>query len=94
MTPEQEAHLSEIKRRFCAAVDDKYRAGQREHGGDLWKKPGLFPMLKDETRDFIVYADTMEQQLREILDLLMTYDKTIMCEGVRRLKDLLDGPTD
>jgi hypothetical protein len=94
MNQEQETHLSGIKSRFCTSVDEKYRKGQKEHGGDLWKKPGLFPMLKDETTDFIVYADTLEQQLREILALLATYDKTIMALGVSMLKDLLDGPTD
>lgn len=91
MTGEQEAHLSGIKSRFCAGVDDKYRKGQKEHGGDLWKKPGLFPMLKDETRDFIVYADTLEQQLRDALALLERGEVDIVME---RLRGILDGPTD
>lgn len=92
MTPEQEAHLSSIKSRFCAGVDEKYRKGQKEHGGNLWLKPGLFTMLKAETRDFIVYADTLEAQLRDVLALLLTYDKTDACEAARRLGDILNGP--
>jgi hypothetical protein len=91
VTPEQEAHLSGIKQRFCAGVDDKYRVGQRQHGGDLWKKPGLLPMLKDETRDFIVYADTLESQLREILQL---HEEGKYEQVGTRLAALLDGPTD
>ena len=92
MNQEQETHLSGIKSRFCVGVDEKYRAGQREHGGDLWKKPGLFPMLKDETRDFIVYADTLEQQLREILAMLD--DGTPVTVVRDKLRAVLDGPTD
>ena len=94
MNHEQEAHLSSIKSRFCSGVDEKYRKGQLEHGGDLWKKPGLFPMLKDETRDFIVYADTLEQQLREVLALLESGDPVQLALAITRLRDLLDGPTD
>lgn len=91
MNDEQEAHLGGIKDRFCAGVDAKYRKGQLEHGGDLWRKPGLFPMLKDETHDFIVYADTLEAQLREVLALLHAGE---IIRSVRQLSDILDGPTD
>lgn len=91
MNHEQEAHLSGIKTRLCAGLDDKYRKGQKEHGGDLWKKPGLFPMLKDETKDFVVYADTLEQQLRDVLSLLTRGEADI---AVERLRGILDGPTD
>jgi hypothetical protein len=92
MNQEQETHLSGIKSRFCAGVDNKYRKGQLEHGGDLWKKPGLFPMLKDETTDFIVYADTLEQQLREILAMLEGGTPVgVACD---KLRAVLDGPTD
>jgi hypothetical protein len=92
MNQEQETHLSGIKSRFCAGVDNKYRKGQLEHGGDLWKKPGLFPMLKDETTDFIVYADTLEQQLREILAMLEGSTPVAVVRD--KLRAVLDGPTD
>lgn len=62
MTQEQEKHLDDIKYAFVKAVDAKYRAGQAEHGGDLWKKPGVLEMLMDECVDFFVYAQVLKQQ--------------------------------
>ena len=62
MTQEQEEHLAQVKRGFLAAVDEKYRKGQAEHGGDLWKKPGVLEMLMDECVDFYVYAFVLKQQ--------------------------------
>lgn len=62
MTPEQELHLAEIKADFIKQVDAKYRKGQEEHGGNLWKKPGVLEMLMDECVDFFVYAYVLRQQ--------------------------------
>lgn len=62
MTPEQETHLRAIKYDFLNAVDVKYRKGQREHGGDIWKKPGVLEMLMEECIDFYVYAHVLRQQ--------------------------------
>lgn len=91
MNPEQEAHLSGIKQKFCAEVDAKYRRGQAEHGGNLWAKPGMFPMLAEETLDFVVYARTLEQQLREVLKHIEDGDQQI---AYQKLSGILDGPTD
>jgi hypothetical protein len=62
MTPEQEEHLQRVKLDFLDAVDAKYRKGQAEHGGNLWKKPGVLEMLMDECVDFYVYAHVLRQQ--------------------------------
>lgn len=35
MTHSQEEHLQRIKSRFATDVDKKYRAGAKEHGGNL-----------------------------------------------------------
>ncbi len=35
MTPAQEEHLARIKADLCRLVDDKYRKGAAEHGGEL-----------------------------------------------------------
>ena len=66
MTPGQEEHLASIKAQFLAAVDGKYRAGQREHGGDLW---GLSPLALvdaalEEAVDAFVYLSTIRQILQ------------------------------
>lgn len=91
MTPEQERHLSEIKGRIADGIDAKYRKGQAEHGGNLWKKPGIFPMLKDEVRDFVVYADTLEAQLRKVLSLI---ELGRDADAAVLLRDILDGEPD
>lgn len=62
MTPEQEQHLAEVKQSFLDAVDVKYRGGVRDHGGDIWKKPGILEMLMDECVDFYVYAESLKRQ--------------------------------
>jgi len=73
MTPEQEEHLEDIKIDFLQQVDAKYRKGQIEHGGNLWKKPGVLEMLMDECVDFFVYAYVLKQQRDnpEIVDPLL-----------------------
>ena len=38
MTPSQEAHLARVQERFSQLLDAKYRAGQAENGGYLWRK--------------------------------------------------------
>jgi hypothetical protein len=63
MTDEQEKHLQDIKDWICDRVDKKYRAGQKEHGGDLWKKPYVFQMLVEEIVDAVPYAYTHQQHL-------------------------------
>lgn len=73
MTPEQEQHLEDIKADFLKQVDTKYRAGQIEHNGNLWKKTGVLEMLMDECVDLFVYAYVLKQQRDnpEIIDPLL-----------------------
>ncbi len=65
MTPEQERHLSDIKREFTGLVDRKYRAGQAEHGGNLWdvRVMRLIDNAIDEAVDQVVYLLTIRRQL-------------------------------
>jgi hypothetical protein len=65
MTDAQQAHVQGIVRRFNEAVTEKYDKGQREHGGDLWRKPGMLAAAKDEAIDLWIYLDTLEQQIAE-----------------------------
>ena len=67
MTPEQEAHLSRIQTSFDVAVDKKYRAGQAEHGGDLFSLSTL-TLLEEgmkEAIDQYVYLFTAREKLLE-----------------------------
>lgn len=36
MTQLQELHLQQLKDEFCEMLDAKYRAGVKEHGGNIW----------------------------------------------------------
>lgn len=62
MTPDQENHLRDVKYDFLNEVDRKYRAGQIEHGGDLWMKPGVLEMALEEAVDMYVYLHVLKQQ--------------------------------
>ena len=63
MTPEPERHLFEIKRRYCREVDKKYRAGQKEHGGNLWLKDQT-KRIAEEAIDQFVYIFTLLWQIK------------------------------
>lgn len=65
MTYEQELHLEHIKHSFCELADSKYRQGQAEHGGDLWKKKGLIDQAIAEAIDQVEYLITLKQQIEE-----------------------------
>lgn len=67
MTPEQEQHLARVKGMVDAAIDTKYRAGQKEHGGDLFtlSKEALVAAAIDEAIDQVVYLVTLRDVLRD-----------------------------
>lgn len=65
MTPEQEQHLLRIKQTFDIAVDSKYRIGQKEHSGDLFKKSKeeLLEEAINECIDQFVYLVSLRDKL-------------------------------
>lgn len=65
MTPEQEQHLKRIKASFATKVEAKYRAGQKEHGGDLMYNNALtlVDMAISEAIDQVVYLETIKEVL-------------------------------
>jgi hypothetical protein len=67
MSPKQESHLEFIKKRFAELVDPKYRMGQHEHGGDLWRMGNekLLDCAIEEAIDQVVYLLTLKVQLYE-----------------------------
>ena len=54
MTEQQEKHLLSLHLAFGDALDDKYRASQAEHGGELWTKPQAKNIV-DEAVDLVAY---------------------------------------
>lgn len=67
MEARHEAHLSTIQAEAISRINDKYRRGQVEHGGDLWKKDPieLIDDAIDEAVDQFVYLLTLKAQLLE-----------------------------
>lgn len=62
MDLEHEAHLARILGQFSADAHAKYQAGQREHGGKLWEKPGMLDRAIEEAIDMVVYLYTLREQ--------------------------------
>lgn len=62
MSDAQEQHLQSIKDRFCALIDAKYRAGAREHQGNLWELPTdqLHKEITNEILDLVAYQFTLD----------------------------------
>ena len=65
MSPEQESHLALILEQSAQAICKKYRAGQKEHGGDLFHKKGIIDMAIEEAVDQVIYLLTLKRQIEE-----------------------------
>lgn len=65
MTPKQEAHILSILQQFERQADAKYRAGQAEHGGNLWDLPLLqiIDNAIDEAVDQFIYLSTIRGKI-------------------------------
>lgn len=57
------AHALSISEAIRDDVQAKYARGWREHGGEVWQKPGVLRMLREEVLDLAVYCYTLESQL-------------------------------
>jgi len=86
MTPDQEEHVKRIITKFSSLIDGKYRNGQREHGGDLWKKDGLLDMAIEEVVDLSTYLLTLKESLtspRHTFGQILNWDMdATLCQGV------------
>ena len=65
LSPDREAHLKEMQDSFLKLSRKKYEAGQVEHGGKMWEKPGMLEHAKEEIVDLWHYITTLERQVRE-----------------------------
>lgn len=68
MTSAQQAHQDRIVKRFAAEFREKFTKGQAEHGGDMWRKPGMLQHAKEEVLDLVAYLFTLEEQLQPARD--------------------------
>ena len=65
LTPDQRRHLEDIVDWTVVSLEAKYRAGQQEHGGNLWMKNGMLSHIEAEVLDLLVYVRTLRKQLEE-----------------------------
>jgi hypothetical protein len=63
MTPDRERHLESVLKSATSLIDQKFRRGQVEHGGNLWEKPGMLRHAIEENADQCVYLFTLEGQM-------------------------------
>ena len=62
MSAARRAHLQRILTQFHASARAKYENGQREHGGNLWQKPGMLDQAIAEATDLVIYLLTLKEQ--------------------------------
>ena len=96
MSPEHEKHLAGIIRDLIRDIDLKYRRGQAEHSGALWRRP-VWKDAWDEVLDLCTYVHTLRLQLGVIGDLaLQGASDDSLCasqsrENCRQILAVLEG---
>lgn len=63
MTHENAAHRDRIIARFSREFAAKYDKGQKEHGGNMWEKPGMLAHAIEEMLDLAAYLYTLDEQI-------------------------------
>ncbi len=63
LTDDQGGHLARVIGSHEDLVVGKYVAGQKEHGGDCWKKPAMLRHGLEEVADLTVYLWTVREQM-------------------------------
>ena len=96
MSPEHEKHLAGILSDLVKDVDAKYRKGQDQHGGALWRRP-VWKDAWDEILDLCTYHHTLRMQLSVIADLALlgASDESVAAsssrESCRQILAVLEG---
>ncbi len=96
MSPEHEKHLAGILADLVRDVSKKYRRGQAEHGGALWRRP-VWKDTWDEVLDLCTYVHTIKLQLGVIADLALmgAADESVAAsqsrESCRQILAVLQG---
>ena len=66
-TPER--HIDKVTVDFSTECREKYENGQKEHGGELWRKP-VAGMIGEEIVDQWVYYHVLREQINTVKQLL------------------------
>ncbi len=57
--------MDQALNRFQIMAKNKYMAGQKEHGGNLWEKPNLLDHAEEEVVDLWYYLQAIRQKLKD-----------------------------
>jgi len=83
MTEEQTASRDAALVRFQDLAAAKYEAGQKEHGGNLWEKPGLLNNMEEEVIDAWFYIQALKQQQNLLNEAVSGFLNDCMAVGIR-----------
>lgn len=94
----QTAHLETVTTNALMDIRAKYRKGQAEHGGEIWRK-GLATLIGPEIRaeaiDLVVYTECLNVGLNEIRRLAIDLTHVDAPAGAqqigKRILAILDG---
>tara|TARA_S200002703_G_scaffold59671_2_gene51701 strand:+ start:1678 stop:1890 length:213 start_codon:yes stop_codon:yes gene_type:complete len=65
ITEAQAESMDQALKRFQILAENKYMAGQKEHGGNLWEKPNLLDHAEEEVLDLWYYLQGIRQKLKD-----------------------------
>ena len=85
MTGDQRDHIARVLRAHNGLTQRKYEAGQVEHGGNCWQKPGMLAHALDEHADLTVYLQTTIEQLSEVASDLRKHGLPDWAERIERV---------
>jgi len=74
MDAAKQRHLDQNVARISKLQIDKYKKGQIEHGGQMWKKTGMLHAAMEEVADLANYLPTIELQLARAVRLIKAGD--------------------
>jgi hypothetical protein len=83
LEPRHLAHVASINERHSALTFRKYAAGQIEHKGQCWEKPGMLAHALDEAADLPVYLWTLRDQLLKIADQCDQQGESVTAARIR-----------
>ena len=69
MGPQNVAHMERILAEVGKDFREKYAAGQEEHGGEMWLKPGMLQHAIGEVLDLLAYLYTLREQEERVRNL-------------------------
>jgi len=78
-----EEHATYVGEVVSAEMRQKYLAGQREHGGQIWQKPRMVEHAIEEMLDLGVYLVVMRDQLQALAADMDATGQTVWASRVR-----------